>query len=250
MKHSLRKLIGYHLETKDGEKGNIKDFLFDEKEWVIRYLEVDMGFILPGTKVLIPRVFLEQPDWVNHIFPIDLSEEEVEKCPPLDDNIEISRKYEQELDKHFKIIDYWSNINIPPVGGMTYYYPPRPINAPVKIIDEKDLNTSIRSFKEVKGYQIQTLDGVIGSIDDLIIDDTDWQVIYAVIDTNKWLPWGKKVLISVHWLDKISYSKQKIYVDLNTETIKNAPEFDYSEFINEAYEKKLYNYYRKPMKQD
>lgn len=250
MKHSLKKLIGYRIETKDGKKGSVKDFLFDERKWVIRYLEADLGFILPGRKVLIPKVFLEQPDWISLIFPIELTEEEVEMCPPLDDNITISRKYEQELDQHFNIIDYWSNINIPPVGGMTYYYPPRPINVPVKIIDEKELDTSIRSFKEVDGYEIQTLDGVLGYIDDLIIDDTDWQIVYAVVDTSKWLPWGKKVLISIHWLDKISYGKQKIYVNLNTETIKNAPEFNYSEFINEAYEKQLYDYYRMPVKQE
>jgi hypothetical protein len=247
MKRSLKDLIGYKIEAKDGISGRVKDFLFDEENWVIRYLKADLGTFLLGRNVLIPKEFLKQPDWNSLSFPVELSKEEIKKSPLLDDNITVSRKYEQELNKHFKIIDYWSNINISPVGGMAYYYPPRPITAPTKIIDEKDLNTSIRSFKEVKGYHIHALDGEIGHIDDLIIEDSDWQIVYAVVDTRNWLPWSKKVLISINHMDKISYAKQKININLNIETIKNAPELNYSEPINEEYEKQLYDYYGRPV---
>lgn len=249
MKRSLKELIGYKIEAKDGVKGQVKDFLFDEENWIIRYLKADLGTFLPGKKILIPKVFLKQPDWTSLSFPVELSKEEIKNSPLLDDDITVSRKYEQELSKHYKIIDYWSNLYVPPSGLLTYNYPPRPITVPTKIIDEKDLNTSIRSFKEVKGYHIQALDGETGHIDDLIIEDSDWQIVYAVVDTRNWLPWSKKVLISINHMERISYAKQTININLNIEAIKEAPDFNYSEPINEAYEKQLYDYYGRPVVQ-
>ncbi len=249
MKRSLKELVGYKIEAKKGEYGKIKDFLFDEENWIIRYLKADLGTFLPGKEVLIPKEFLKQPNWSNLSFPVELSKEEIENSPLLDDGITVSRKYEQELNKHFKIIDYWSSLYVPPSGLPAYNFPPRPIIAPSKIIDEKDLNTSIRSFKEIKGYHIHALDGEIGHIDDLIIEDTDWQIVYAIVDTRNWLPWSKKVLISINSMDKISYAKQKVNINLNIETIKDGPEFNYSEPINEEYEKQLYDYYGRPVAQ-
>jgi len=43
MKRSLKDLSHYSLETKDGKVGSTKDFLLDEKQWIIRYLEADFG---------------------------------------------------------------------------------------------------------------------------------------------------------------------------------------------------------------
>ncbi|MDT8417267.1 MAG: PRC-barrel domain-containing protein [Lutibacter sp.] len=249
MKRSLKELIGYRIEAENGENGTVKDFLFDEKNWIIRYLKADLGTFLPGRKVHIPKGFLKQPDWITGTFPVELSKEEIEKSPLVDDDVTVSRKYEKELNKHFKIIDYWSNLYIPPSGLPVYNFPPRPITAPNKIVDEKDLDTFIRSFKEVKGYHIQALNGEMGHIEDLIIEDSDWQIVYAVVDTRNWLPWSKKVLISINHMESISYVAQKVNLNINIETIKEAPEFDYSEPINEAYEKQLYDYYGRPVVQ-
>ena len=43
MKRSLKELKGYSLQAIDGEKGKVKNFLFDEDTWTVRYLEVDIG---------------------------------------------------------------------------------------------------------------------------------------------------------------------------------------------------------------
>ncbi len=247
MKRSLKDLLGHKIEAEDGEKGTVKDFLFDEESWIIRYLKADLGTLLSGKKVLIPKSFLKQPDWITGTFPIELSKEKIENSPVMDNDITVSRKYEKELNKNYEIIDYWTNVYIPPSGLTMYNFPPRPITAPTKIIDEKDLDTSVRSFNEVKGYNIKAIDGEMGHIEDLIIEDSDWQIAYAVVDTKNWLPWSKKVLISINHMESISYVAQKININLKIETIKEAPEFNYSEPINEAYEKQLYDYYGRPV---
>ena len=45
----------------------------------------------------------------------------------------------------------------------------------------------LRSVVEVTGYRVQAVDGKIGQIENLIIDDADWSVHYFVVDTrNLW----------------------------------------------------------------
>ena len=244
MKRSLKELSKYTVETKDGKKGKVKDFLFDEKQWIIRYLEADFGNLFSSEKVLIPKVFLKPPLWENSLFPTELSTSEIEKCPKIRDHLPVSRKYEEELYKHYRLNPYWSSPYLGSTGG---YYPPRPINVPSQTIVEDEVDTILRSFKEVEGYHIHALDGTIGHIEDIVIDDEDWQIIYAVIDTKNWLPWSKKVLIAIDWMDKISYVKREVKINLKTDTIKSAPEYNPADFIDMKYEQGLYDYYSRSL---
>ena len=113
---------------------------------------------------------------------------------------------------------------------------------PSKVVDEKDIDTSIRSLNEIKGYKIKTTDGTIGHIDDLIIDDTNWQIVYAVVDTSDWMPWSKKVLVAVDWMENISYVNHEIAVKVSKEAIESAPEFERGD-LNDEYETMLHDHY-------
>jgi hypothetical protein len=249
MKRSLKEFTGYTINTKGGGKGNVKDFLFDEDRWMVRYLGADLGLIFSGKTVLIPKRFVKKPNWLNQSFTVDVDKIDAENFPELSEKLPISRKYEQEINKHFKTTDYWTDAYnyIAPVGAPGITYPPRPIRVPSIRVNEKKLNTNLRSFEEIKGYHIHALDGKIGHIVDIIVDDTDWQIVYLVIDTSNWLPWSKKVLIGAHMLDEISYEQNEIKINLRINAIKSAPEFDSSEPINEEYEKRLYDYYGRPL---
>src|SRR5512133_1628062 len=89
---------------------------------------------------------------------------------------------------------------------------------------EKTWDPHLRSTHEVSGYHIQALDGEIGHVEDFIIDDETWTIRYLVVDTRNWWP-GKKVLVSPHWIENVSWSESKIYVDLPLEVIKQSPEY-------------------------
>jgi hypothetical protein len=121
------------------------------------------------------------------------------------------------------------------------------LTVPSNVIDEKDLETSLRSFKEVKDYDINAVNGMLGHVDDLIIDDIDWQVVYVVVDTSNWLPWSKRVILPISQLKEISYVRREVSVDLHTDTIKNAPEFDHDHPLREDDEKELLEYYSRTL---
>jgi sporulation protein YlmC with PRC-barrel domain len=241
MKRSLKELTKFSIETLDGTSGKARDFLFDEEYWVIRYLEGDFGNFFVDKRVLIPRLLLEKPDWKEKHFPLSINKNEIENCPDIDKRMPVSREYEKALSKHYEIDYYWPyGYTASPGLGL---YPPRPIKPPVKTVSEEDLDTSLRSFREIEGYHIHCLDGKLGHVEDLIVDDDDWQVVYLIVDTSNWMPWSKKVVLSLDWLEKISYTDLEVSVKLNTDTVKNAPEYDSGNAITEELEKELYDFY-------
>jgi hypothetical protein len=148
---------------------------------------------------------------------------------------------EIKLYKHYNWEPYW--IATPP--GVLATAPPIPVEPEENGTAEEDLDSHLRSVKEVKGYHIQALDGEIGHVEDFVTDDENWVLRYMVVDTKNWLP-GKMVLVHPDWITKVSWEDSKVFVDLSRETIKDSPEFDPAAPVNRAYEERLYDYYGRP----
>jgi sporulation protein YlmC with PRC-barrel domain len=96
----------------------------------------------------------------------------------------------------------------------------------------------------VSGYHIQAEDGEIGHVEDFIIDDETWAIRYLVIDTKNWWS-GKKVLISPQWIERVSWSESKVFVNLSHETIKQSPEYTEASLLTRDYEARLYQHYQR-----
>jgi hypothetical protein len=244
MKRSLKGILDYKVETLDGKSGSTKDFLFDQKLWVVRFVKVDFGSLFTSERKLIPRVFLKTPQWQEKKFTVELNEDEIGKCPDIADHLPVSRKVEEQLFGYYGIDPYWTT---PYPGHMTMYHPPRPVIPPAAPDPEEEVDTELRSFSEIEHYHINALDGKLGHIEDLVIDDEEWQVLYAIVDTSNWLPWSKKVMISIDFLDQISYTDGEVSINLKKDTIKSAPEFDPSVPIDEEYEKKVFDFYSRSL---
>ena len=100
----------------------------------------------------------------------------------------------------------------------------------------------LRSTRDVSGYNIQAADGEIGHVEDFLIDDKTWAIRYLVIDTRNWWP-GKKVLVSIHWIERVSWSESKVFVNLPCETIKQSPEYTEESLLTRDYEIELHRHY-------
>ena len=252
MKLSLKEILGYNIETYDQVTGEIKDFLFDDEYWIIRYVDAGLGINLPDRRVLVPQTFLKETDWDTQNFKVTLSREGLATCPALDKFQPISRLYEEELNKHYRIANYWArNYNSPnnEVDKMTHFnLPDQKFNAAPKLIKENQMDTNLRSFNEILGYDILTPDGNLGCVEDLLIDSDNWEIISIILDTSKNQPWSKKVIIASTWIEEISYMDRQIKISLAIKEVENAPEYDPLAPVNEVLEKRFYNYLGKPIK--
>jgi hypothetical protein len=248
MLRSLNEMINYQLSATNGEIGKCKDFLFDDEHWTIRYMVADTGRWLLGRKVLISPISIGEPDWRYQRFPVNLTKEQIENSPALDEHAPVSRQYERKYNNYYYWPYYWGGEY---AWGPGPYPPPTPafrMAEPVKDLEDEENpeENHLRSVKEVDGYHIQASDGDIGHVEDYIVQDKTWTIRYMVVDTRNWLP-GRKVLVAPKWIESVDWVNRKVEVNLSTKEIKNSPEYDPSLPVNREYETRLYDFYGRPV---
>jgi sporulation protein YlmC with PRC-barrel domain len=108
----------------------------------------------------------------------------------------------------------------------------------------KGWDAHLRSTNPVSGYHVQASDGEIGNVEDFIIDDDTWAIRYLIINTRNWWP-GKKVIVSPHWIERVSWNESKVFVNLTRETIKQSPEYTEESLPSRDYEIGLHKHYNR-----
>jgi hypothetical protein len=243
MLRSLNEFLGYVLHAEDGELGQCKDFLVDDRGWYVRYLVGDTRKWLPGRKVLLPPARMGDPDFSGRRLPLSLSKQQIKESPPLEENAPITRQYEVMWFDHYGISEYWLEED---KLGMTENLTAIPVarreSATARQAQEE---SHVLSVKEMIGETITATDGDVGHLADLLVDLRDWKVRYAVVDTRNWLP-GKQVCVSIACVEWVDHVKDRVGIGLSKEKIKNSPEYNPVVPMTEAYQVVLHDYYGWP----
>ena len=247
MLRNIKDLHGYKLKAKDGMIGSADEFYFDDHSWTIRYLVANTGSWLVDNKVLISPHSINKPFLENKIIPIDLTKEQIEKSPKINNDKPVSRQHEVSIAEYYNWPYYWAGLNSPMVGTV------HPVNLEsfkksekeMQAVEEKDEDPNLRSTNEVEGYYIKAEDGNIGHVEDFLFDDENWEIRYLVVDTRNFLPGGRKVIIALSWINDINWIESNVSIDLTKEQIKNSPEYDPLIPTERKYENKLHEFYQK-----
>jgi hypothetical protein len=242
MLHKAKTLKGYKLDSLDGEFGEMKEFYFDDRHWVVRYLVANTGNWLTGREVLISPYVLVAAIKVEQHITVDLSKKQIEESPSWDNDKPVSRQFEDSYHGYYGYPTYYGG---PYIWG-TYPYlerNPEAWNVPNQAQEARD--SHLRSTDSVSGHFIQATDGEIGHVEDFIIDDETWAIRYLVVDTRNWWP-GKKVLVSPQWIERVSWSDKKVFVNLTREAIKQSPEYTEESLLTRDYETDLHRHYDLP----
>jgi hypothetical protein len=230
---------GYKLSGTDAEVGKVKEFYFDDKYWTIRYLVADTGNWLHDRKVLISPYFLSDVDHNSKVINVQLTKNQIENSPSLDNDKPVSRQFESEYFGYYGAPMYWSGMYM--WGAYPYLTRDREKwRVPPK--DENKWDPNLRSTKDVTGHYIQASDDEIGHVDDFIIDENNWAIRYLIVDTRNWLP-GKKVLLIPQLIQDISWPESKVFVKVTRDVIKKAPEYFDDETLTRDFESRLHKYY-------
>jgi hypothetical protein len=105
---STRAIKGYGIEAADGGIGHIHGFVFDDAEWLIRYLVVDTRNWWPGGReVLIATHWLNHIDWIGSTVSTSLTRDEIKSSPVFNGLFPIDRSFEERLHKHYGRHEYW-----------------------------------------------------------------------------------------------------------------------------------------------
>jgi hypothetical protein len=239
MLFKAKTLAGYKLDSLDGEIGKVKDFYYDDLHWTVRYLVAETGDWISERQVLISPFALVGVNKEERCISIDLVKKQIETSPSLDSDKPVSRQFEEAYYGHYGYPTYWGG----PYSWGPYPYPMRDFEKwKESTQSKKGWDLHLRSTGDATGHHIQTLNGEIGHVEDLIVDDETWAIRYIVVGTHNWWP-GKKVLVATQWVERVSWDERKVFVNLNRQTIKESPEYTEESLLTRDYESRLYEHY-------
>jgi len=200
MLRSLYVMLDYHIAATDGEAGKVRDFLFDDKSWIVHYLVAEIPSAPGNRKVLILPFVAGRPDWDARRLPVLLTCQQIRTSPPLEADRPVALQRECGL---------------------------------------KRLGSHLRSMQELLGYSVYTTDGEVGIIEDFVIEDTLWSVHHAVValkqpvlrsillspDSIRSISWSGKAVWVNHSLQELEKNS-----DFDPEAAVNEDEHGWSDY--------------------
>jgi hypothetical protein len=245
MIRNVEAMRGAEFRARDGNGGKVKDFFFDSRQWVVRYVVIETDSSLGGRTVLIATAAFSGWSSEGKVLNVELTKEQLRNSPDFDAATPVSRDYEEQLHRHFAWPFYWGG---PYIGGgvdAPIAAPAAPtavavdaarnppagrageIRAPggAELPGEPGGESHLRGAHAVRGYHIEATDGAVGHVEDLLIDDASWDIRYIIVDTRNWLP-GRKVIISPRHVREVSWLNSSVFVELTREAIERAPAFE------------------------
>jgi len=202
MLHDLNTLTGSSVIATDGEMGSIRNFLFDDQSWTIRYLVVDVGSWLTRRAVVLAITAVEQPDWVKKTFHVHLTKEQVRHSPDVDTEKPVSRQQEIAMQEYFGWPIYWADWADGELGASST---PTGRKYPVHTKG----NSHLRSAWDLAGYEVWATDGDIGRVDGFIMDDASWHLGYLDVKAGDWLH-NRSVLVPTRWVNSVSWADHRV----------------------------------------
>jgi hypothetical protein len=249
------------IRATDGTIGQVSDFYFGDQAWVIRYLVVDTGTWLLSRKVLISPMAIGHPDWKGKVLPVSITKEQVKNSPDIDTEKSVSRQHETTYLGYYGYPQYWGGAGLwgaeayPSIlmtGSIGFGATTRTVRpdaeeayARAKAVRQQDDDPHLRSWKAVSGYHIHAIDGEIGHVQGLLVDEETWAIRYIIADTSNWW-FGHQVLIAPEWIAAVSWSDAKVSIKLSRRAVKEAPPYDQAVRLDRNRESDIYKHYGRP----
>lgn len=234
-----RTIEGFKIQATDGPIGEVHDIWFDDAAWTVRYFVVNTGTWFNREQVLLSPESVTDIDWADRSLAVALKRQQVKDSPDVGSIQTVSRQEEERLRQYYAWPVYWSATGlgdglggpVSPVGlPDAALWATRPINAPGDEATSAAADESkpagdphLRSVREVRNYDISAIDGEIGHVEDLVVDDEHWTINQLVVDTKNWWP-GRKVTVSPDHIREVRWADGKVTVGLTRTKIKRAPE--------------------------
>lgn len=226
MLHRAKDLRGEAIVADDGAIGSVDDLYFDDERWGLRYFVVDTGGWMPGRKVLISPAAVDGDASTEREIRVHLTREQIAHAPDADQQMPVSRQYEEAHARYYGYAYYWAGAGFPgaeaiPAPSAAVERLDRQAVRELKAAEHRAEHSHLRASSEVVGYRIEARDGRIGHLEDLMVDDRSWGVDAMIVDTTDWLP-GGHVLVAPQNVEHIDWQTRTVRVGMTREEVKQS----------------------------
>jgi hypothetical protein len=276
MLQSASDLLNFLVFGNDGYLGPVRDLYFEDSEWIFRYIVIEMAETEISSRHLISPLSIKEIRWDRKEIYVNLDFDKISSSPEIDINLPISRQNEVALRRYYEWPIYWGQSEFfdpPPLRGFEKPIIPfdndRLAEEPPGLFGEDedydhlrqepqddefvetefghseedvDYSSDLRNFLDISGYRLQTSDADSSFVTDLIFTTSDWIVKYLVVNLGNGHS-GELILLTLHWVTEINWSKSRVYLSLTQAQLQNAPRLSSNQQINIDFERKTNKYY-------
>lgn len=105
---SAKEVTGYTVRIIDDTIGTISDFIVDDSIWAIRYGVIATDEAFGNRLVLVAPEWISSVDFLKQSANIELTTEQIEKCPEYNPAEPVNRDYESILYDYYGRPYYWT----------------------------------------------------------------------------------------------------------------------------------------------
>jgi len=202
MLRNLTSLLGITILAKDGNIGHLRDVLFHDRSWIVRYFVLQTGTWFSARHVLLSPDIVLQPEWDKRVLPVDLTMEEVRQSPDVHTDLPVYRQREISMAQHYGWPTYWTIETSPLLAER----------------GKSEGDQNLRSVNEILTYKVKASDGDPCKMDDLVVEDANWFIRFLVLRAGNWFG-GEKLLVATRWVGSVSRASKEVIVPHSRDTI-------------------------------
>lgn len=200
--HGLRTLLQIPLVTADGRKSAIRNFLFDDRSWLIRFLLVDAGKWFAPHIVAVPTDAVNPPDWLQMTVTSRLTAAELLTSPDAETIRPVSQQKRLAWMRHFG----WREHDLNWCAPSSLHLPCREFDGHTQGDDPH-----LRRTGDLISYQVWAKNGYLGLLEGFFLKDASWHIGYLLARTGDWI-YGEKMIPSSNVIS-ISWGQKRVVLD-------------------------------------
>jgi hypothetical protein len=211
MLRSVKSLYGYAVMGTDGMIGSVYELYFLDDSWDIAYVVVRIGGLMHRRKILIQPSLFDEVNIASNSIPVALTKDQASHFPGIESDLPVSS---------FKVKLLWEYYELPAMAAAGGIMTRPVLPPPLSRTEEREIeyleghrNPHLRRTREVVRYHLKVKNGPLCPIDDIIMDDKRWSIVYFEAATGGWLN-KRKVFIESANVTRIGWGEQQVTAEL------------------------------------
>ena len=185
MNQSAKALTGYEVRSDGRLIGSVGDLIVSKIGWSLRYLRVNLTSESQQSRLLpisVAAPLDNERGWV----PVALTLGEILGGPPVVTGRPLTRAEELAIHRHYCWAPYWHDT-------------------------DAECEPSLIALRDILGCQVDAIDGVVGPLTDLVVEDDFWTILSLIAKPAR-TPTESAVAIPPKLVDAVDIAGKRITV--------------------------------------
>ena len=233
MIYDLNGLRGFKIITLNGQIGIAHDFYFSPEDWKVQYLMCDAGYKMTDRIIIFYKEAILRIEFENKKIFLNLTRDKIFKSPHINSDSVVTMRVRKSLHDYYGWTKYWEKENY-----LQELQKEKSGSEPITNHNKIESVDGLKCTREIINEVIMADSTELGLVKNLLMDVSNWKIVYMLIDQFKTKN-EKKLVIKPNWIKSFEGTEQKIQLVKNVKKVSAGPKVKSVKDIDEAVESKL-----------